>query len=197
MLGGLLMVRIGKVSQINKEKQTVQVLFEDLDKATSNDLPIIYPHTLKNRVVKLPDIKEEVVCIFLEGGSDGFCIGSYANESMTPGTLERFEFKDGTVLEYDTEAHHLLADIKGTATLKGENIILNGATTLEGNVTLKGIVTLDGDIVIKGSMTSQGQAKFNGGASITGTTTMENATVSGTMSMNGSVNCPDKCTCTG
>lgn len=190
------MVRFGKVSQINKEKQTVQVLFEDLDETTSNDLPIIYPHTLKNRVVKLPQINEEVVCIFSEGGSDGFCIGSYANSSMTPGTRERFEFEDGTVLEYDTAAHHLLADIKGTATLKGESIILNGATTLEGDVTLKGTVTLEGDIVIKGSMSQQGQATFSGGATIEGTTTMNNAVVSGTMSMNGSVSCPDKCTCT-
>lgn len=190
------MVRFGKVSQINKEKQTVQVLFEDLDETTSNDLPIIYPHTLKNRVVKLPQINEEVVCIFSEGGSDGFCIGSYANSSMTPGTRERFEFEDGTVLEYDTAAHHLLADIKGTATLKGESIILNGATTLEGDVTLKGTVTLEGDIVIKGSMSQQGQANFSGGATIEGTTTMNNAVVSGTMSMNGSVICPDKCTCT-
>lgn len=189
------MVRIGKVSQVNKEKRTVQVLFEDLDQTTSNDLPIVYPHTLKHRVTKLPDINEEVICLFLEEGSDGFCIGSYATESMAPSTKERFEFEDGTVIEYDTVAHHLLANIKGTATLKGESIILNGATTLEGDVTLKGTVTLEGDIVVKGSMLSEGQATFSGGATINGTATLQNAVVSGSMSMNGSVNCPDKCTC--
>ncbi len=197
MFGGILMVRYGKVSQVNKEKQTVQVLFEDLDQTTSNDLPIIYPHTIKNRVVKLPEINEEVVCIFSEGGSDGWCVGSYANYSMIPGTLERFEFEDGTVLEYDTVAHHLLANIKGTATLKGENIILNGATTLDGDVTFKGTVTIEGDIVVKGTMTSQGKATFSNGATIDGTATIQNALISGSMSMNGSVSCPDKCTCTG
>lgn len=140
------MVRFGKVSQINKEKQTVQVLFEDLDGTTSNDLPIIYPHTLKNRVVKLPEINEEVVCIFSEGESDGCCIGSYANDSMRPSTIERFEFEDGTVLQYDTVAHHLLADIKGTATLKSEHIILQGNVTLEGDMVINGSTTMNGSV---------------------------------------------------
>lgn len=207
------MIRVGKISKVNKEKQTVQVLFEDMDKTTSDDLPLIYPHTMKNKVPKMPEINEEVLCLFLEGGSDGFCIGSFATDTTKPGTKEHFTFSDGTVLEYDTVTHHLKGDVKGTVTLKGESIILNGQTTLEGNVTLKGSITLEGDLTVQGSLSSQGQASLNGGATITGgttisggasidggatiggATTLGDTTISGSVTFGGAVNCPDKCTC--
>lgn len=70
-------VRIGKVSSINREKSTAQVVFEELDNMVSNDLIILIPigNTLTSE--DLPKINQPVLCLFLDNSSDGFILGSW------------------------------------------------------------------------------------------------------------------------
>lgn len=121
------MVRIGKVSSVNIEKARVQVVFEDIDNMVSVDLPLLFPQGLKNKFYAVPDIGENVVCLFIEQGlSDGYCLGSFYTDLVLPPISSQdkvhFTFEDGTFIEYDRKEHKLVADIKGDAELKVKNV---------------------------------------------------------------------------
>ena len=126
-------IRIGKVSSVDIEKATVKVVFYDMDDMVTTDLPILFPHTLKNKAYTMPDIGENVLCVFIEQGwGDGFCIGCFYTEEVLPPIMDQdkshFLFSDGTYLEYDRKTHQLIAEIKGDALIKAENIEVEAET---------------------------------------------------------------------
>ncbi len=64
-------IRIGKVSSVDKIKITARVIFNDLNNLVSAPLPIL---GTPNKW--LPEIGTFVVCVYLPNGeSDGFIIG--------------------------------------------------------------------------------------------------------------------------
>ena len=80
---------------------------------------VIQHNTLENHDYWMPDIGEDVLCVFLPTGSeDGFILGSfYADEIRPPASTENIrmvEFADGTKVSYDRESHELKATIDGT-----------------------------------------------------------------------------------
>jgi phage baseplate assembly protein V len=112
-------IRIGEVSSIDPVKGTARVAFDDEDRMVSYDLPVIQRNTLENHDYWMPDIGEDVLCVFLPTGSeDGFILGSfYADEIRPPANTENIrmvEFADGTKVSYDRESHELKATIDGT-----------------------------------------------------------------------------------
>lgn len=112
-------IRIGEVSSIDPAKGTARVAFDDEDSMVSYDLPVIQHNTLENHDYWMPDIGEDVLCVFLPTGSeDGFILGSfYADEIRPPASTENIrmvEFADGTKVSYDRESHELKATIDGT-----------------------------------------------------------------------------------
>ena len=112
-------IRIGEVSSIDPAKVTARVAFDDEDSMVSYDLPVIQHNTLENHDYWMPDIGEDVLCVFLPTGSeDGFILGSfYADEIRPPASTENIrmvEFADGTKVSYDRESHELKATIDGT-----------------------------------------------------------------------------------
>ena len=141
---------LGKVVAIDEERGLVRVKLEEHDSLTTYWLPVLYTKTQFDKEYWLPDIDEMVLCVFTPPAFErGFVLGSFYTQEDTPpeATREKWikKFKDGTVIEYDREAHKLFVDIKGTAEIK-----VNGKTTLiskggvdidGGSADLSGVVT--------------------------------------------------------
>ena len=138
--------RIGIVKSTNPEKGTVRVEIADVTdhngKALQSfDLPVIVSKSKKDKAYDMPDLEEQVLCLFLGNGlSKGFCLGSFFQDVDTPpvNCQDKFHrsFEDGTWLEYDRAEHKLTADVKG-------DIVINA--TGKVNVAAQGNVTVSGE----------------------------------------------------
>lgn len=160
------LIRIGTVDVINPAAGTARVVFEDRDDMQSYDLRVLKKNTLKNKDSWMPDIGEQVACIFLPTGLEsGFIIGSYNTDDNPPpdGTENKRStvFEDGTRIEYDRESSTLLADLGGSKIeATKEHILLqvggNGIEITEAGVAIIGAVTQTG-----GDITSAGVSLQN------------------------------------
>ena len=115
-------IRACFVSSTNPEKATVKVKIPDLDNLISHDLQVVFQKTLKDKEYWLPDVDEEVLCLFLGNGLEcGFVLGSLYNAEDKPPVVSQdkrhITFEDGTALEYDRKEHKLKADVKGEVEL--------------------------------------------------------------------------------
>lgn len=135
------MVREGIVTEVNPEKATVRVRLHDSDSIVTKELPVVFQRTFENKSYDMPDINEQVICIFLPNGFEqGFVLGSlYSIVDKPPVTdpnKKHYRFPDGTWFEYDRKEHLLQADVKGcidvvatgTATVQAHRIHLNPRT---------------------------------------------------------------------
>ncbi|MER1986572.1 MAG: phage baseplate assembly protein V [Solibacillus sp.] len=78
-------VRIGIVSSVNLKAGTARVFFPDRDESVSPELYVIQTNTLKQKSYWMPDVDEQVVCLFLSTGQEtGFIVGSYYSEADAP-----------------------------------------------------------------------------------------------------------------
>ena len=80
------LLKIGEVSSVNPAACTARVVFDDDDSLVSGDLQILQMNSLKNKAYWLPDVGEDVVCIFLGTGvEEGFILGAtYAGAVKPP-----------------------------------------------------------------------------------------------------------------
>lgn len=189
-------IRIGEVSSIDPAKGTARVAFDDEDSMVSYDLPVIQRNTLENHDYWMPDIGEDVLCVFLPTGSeDGFILGSfYAEEVSPPANTENIrmvEFADGTKVSYNRESHELKATIDGTEIKANRDTVdITGAKTVNVEsataINIKSTVitltmggttmTLNGgnaiittqNITFTGDMNCTGNAKINGDLKVDG-----------------------------
>jgi phage baseplate assembly protein V len=125
------LIRVGVVTGINPEKGTVRVHLVGVDEEVSYELPVIYPKTHKDKAYFMPDIGEQVVCIFSgQGLEQGFVLGAiYSEADTTPvSNKDKFfiRFEDGTEIEYDRQAHKLRISVRGDVLIEAD-----------GNMTLK------------------------------------------------------------
>jgi phage baseplate assembly protein V len=112
------LVRVGIVTQRYPERGAVRVHLVDVDEQVSYELPVIFRKTLKDKDYWMPDINEQVVCLFSgQGLEQGFVLGAIYSESdaVPVSSNDKWHkvFEDGTVIEYDRVAHKLTADVKG------------------------------------------------------------------------------------
>ncbi len=143
------LVRVGKVVALLPEKGAVRVEFADL---TANDRPlvsaelqVIYSKTHADKEYFLPDLGEQVVCLFLPGGlQTGFVLGSvYSRADSVPVAdpdKRHWTFKDGTEIEYDRKTHVLKADVRGDVVVRADKSVEATAGTditaeAGGNIT--------------------------------------------------------------
>lgn len=164
-LNGL--IKIGEVSSVDYATGTARVVFDDDDSIVSNDLQVLQKNTFKNQDFVMPDIGEDVVCLFLPSGSEeGFILGSvYAGEVTPPessGDKRTVVFEDGTKVSYDRASHELTVKIDGTTitanqqkiSVTAPTIELNGKTTINGETTINGAVTTSDKLSTVGDITS-------------------------------------------
>ncbi|SDD89943.1 phage baseplate assembly protein V [Sporomusa acidovorans] len=133
------LVRVGRVSSINPQSATVRVVFEDRQNMVSYDLPVIVRQSLKNKDYFMPDVGEQVVCLFLpNGNAQGFCLGSFYSSvdvpSVSDSNKRHIRFADGTSLEYDRETHTLTIQAQGPL-----NVMAGGNVNVTGDVIADGI----------------------------------------------------------
>ena len=125
-------VKHGLVSDVDEVGHRVRVTFEDNDKVVSAWLPVITPLASKDNIYILPDVDEEVVCVFESDDAqegDGFCIGSMYNDKNKPKisgiNKKRLDFEGGSYIEFDRSSGNLTINCTGDIVIKGRNIYLN------------------------------------------------------------------------
>jgi phage baseplate assembly protein V len=182
------LIKIGEVSSVNYANGTARVVFDDDDSIVSNDLPVLQTNTLLNKDHALPDVGEDVVCLFLPSGNEeGFILGAvYAGEvqpAETSKDIRSVTFSDGTEIKYDRAAHLLSVKIDGTTiTANRENVNID--TPKEVNVKGGQTVNVEGGqtVNVKGGQT----VNITGGTVINLAAPSVNLTMgSTTMKLNG------------
>lgn len=131
------LIRVGRVS--SQEAATVRVVFEDRADMVSYDLPVIVQQSQNNKDYWMPDIGEQVVCLFLpSGNAQGFVLGSFYSDADLPPVSDpdkrHVRFADGTSIEYDRSTHTLTVDAQGPV-----NIVAAGNVNVTGDVIADGI----------------------------------------------------------
>lgn len=148
------LARVGFVVSRQPEKHRVRVEFRDTvtSPLVSGWLPVLTPRASADMAFDLPDVGDQVLCLFLGNGlEDGFVLGSMYGAQRPPvSSGDKFHrtFSDGTVIEYDRKAHKLTASVKGDVTVDAtksislhgkESITLQAPTLLlNGNLSQSG-----------------------------------------------------------
>lgn len=144
-------IRVGRVSSVDEKNVTARVVFEDRDSMVSDDLNILMPFTMKDKMYFIPAINEQVLCIMIPNGtSKGYIAGSIYNASDKPSVQNKdkfhIKFEDDTTIEYDKNTHTLKIDCKGNINL-----------FTSGKCNIKSELYVDGDINAKGAITANVQ----------------------------------------
>lgn len=188
--------KVGEVSSVDAAACTARVVFSDEDGIVSYDLPIMQRNTLGNQDYQMPEIGEDVLCLFLgTGQEDGFIIGSfYAGEVKPPesSTEKRtVVFKDGTRFSYDRSTHVFTATIEGTeitfdrqsGTITVPQSVTINCTSATVNASSKTTINAPntectGNLLVQGLITGKGGMAISGG---------NGATVDGSLQTTGDV----------
>lgn len=137
-MGTKQMIRIGNVSSINPSAGTVRVAFSDLDDQVTYELPVITRGSKSNKDYWMPDIDEQVLCLFLpnisgHGVCDGFVLGTFYSRVDAPvessENVHAIKFADGTVIKHDRRTGNLSINATGSIDIvAGGSVTINGAT---------------------------------------------------------------------
>jgi phage baseplate assembly protein V len=126
------MVRAGTVSSVNPANSTARVEFDDKDGTVSPELHIIHRGSGANKDYWLPDVGEQVVCLFANNDknfSTGWILGTYFTEKQPPQVndqnIRRLDFSDGTFMEYNRSTGALTINVVGEIKINGSTIYLN------------------------------------------------------------------------
>ncbi|WP_288956930.1 phage baseplate assembly protein V [uncultured Desulfovibrio sp.] len=156
------MVRVGFVSARQPEKMRVRVELRDTTGAAliTDWLPVLCPRAHGDAQYDLPDVDDQVLCLFLPFGLEqGFVLGAMYGKASPPvssGDKWHRSFSDGTVLEYDRASHALTGKVRGLAGLS-----CSGPMTLEAP-----IVYVRGTLVNTAKDGSPGSAVISGDVKI-------------------------------
>ena len=112
-------MRLGEIVEVQPEQHKARVVFDDDDSLVSDLLPIIVPNSLENKDFHLPDIGEDVLCLFGTSGlEDGYILGSiYAGEIAPPSEskdVRMVKFADGSVFKFDRKSSTFEIEIGST-----------------------------------------------------------------------------------
>jgi phage baseplate assembly protein V len=183
--------RAGEVVAVDEQAGTARVQFADAQGLVSHPCRVLVDKSLRDKSQWMPDLGEQVLCLFLAGGLEqGFIIRAiYSKADPAPGKAPhvRFvRFEDGTELEYDREAHLLRADVKGAAEVKAEEGVTATTPkllTLEGgqgvvirtpSLTMQGLsgggcaAVLEADLTLRGDLSQQGSTSVSGDVTASG-----------------------------
>lgn len=164
-------VRVGMVTARDPGTMRLQVQCPDTVSGAlvTEWLQTLTPRAKEDAQYDLPDVGDQVLCLFLPHGLEqGFVLGCmYASATtgappVSDGDKWHRTFKDGTTLEYDRNTNTLAAKIAGSGVVNLEaegpvNVKAKGPISLESSET----ITLKApSIVMKGNLT---QTNVDGG----------------------------------
>jgi phage baseplate assembly protein V len=122
-------IRVAVVSSTDPTTATVRVTVPDGDDLVSHDLRVLVRKVHQDKDYWMPDVDDQVLCIFLPFGLEqGFVVGSFYSiaDPVPVQTQDKrhVAFADGTTVEYDRAAHHLDVKINGTITIHADGAIV-------------------------------------------------------------------------
>lgn len=170
------LIRVGVVTSTNDQAKTCRVQFRDRNQIVSHDLRVLVKNSLENKDHWMPDINEQVLCLFLPIGIEqGYIVGSFYSNVTTSDVStkdkRRVDFKDGTFIEYDRAQKKLTVDCKGDTLVKGAGTLTADIT---GDILVKSAANLTvdvaGDILMKSASftVDSPQSTFTGAVNVQG-----------------------------
>ena len=125
------LIRIGRVSKINKEKGMISVTYPDLDDSATAEFPV-FSFTDE---YKMPQVGQSVLVLHLSNGqSAGIVLGRYWNETNRPPASSGFRKELGKTYG---EAYIEYQD--GEVKIHAERIKLDGPVTATADITAEGV----------------------------------------------------------
>jgi phage baseplate assembly protein V len=149
-------LRLATIAEINLVNAAVRV---DLGDMESDWLPIGTARAGETRIWSPPSVGEQVAVFAPDGDLEGAFVlgGLFSDAYPAPGQTARelIAFKDGSVLAYDPETHHLEVILcgGGQITLTAPALVtINapGGMTINGDVMLNGKLTASNDVIASG-----------------------------------------------
>lgn len=132
------LIRVGTVSSVNAAAGTVRVAFAAQDDMVTYELPVITRGSKNNKDYWLPDVDEQVLCLFLpntsgRGVCDGFVLGTFYSSVDAPvensGDVHAVKYGDGTIIKHDRNTGKLTINATGDIDIiAGGKITINGQT---------------------------------------------------------------------
>ena len=164
-------IKVGTVCATDPVAHTVKVVYPEDDNTESHELRVLVPNTYDNADYAMPDLNEDVVCMFLPCGSvEGFVLGSFFTGEVKPPAnsqdIRMVRFKDGTTITYDRSAHTYDIEIENTH-IHADRDKVNIETPQQVNVMSKNItVNASGTLKLQGNqsvaISSSGPVTING-----------------------------------
>ncbi|SFC75820.1 phage baseplate assembly protein V [Pseudomonas citronellolis] len=144
------LVRIGTIAEIDLANARVRVRTGDL---LTGWLPWLAPRAGADREWDPPTVGEQVLLLSPSGQTaNGVAlVGLFSDQLPANGNragLHRRTYADGAVIEYDSQEHHLHAQLPAD----GTTLLIS-----TGGIHLAGDLTLDGDLIQTGSQTVTGK----------------------------------------
>lgn len=132
------LIRVGTVSSVNAAAGTVRVAFAAQDDMVTYELPVITRGSKNNKDYWLPDVDEQVLCLFLpntsgRGVRDGFVLGTFYSSVDAPvensGDVHAVKYGDGTIIKHDRSTGKLTINATGDIDIiAGGKVTINGQT---------------------------------------------------------------------
>lgn len=132
------LIRVGTVSSVNAAAGTVRVAFAAQDDMVTYELPVITRGSKNNKDYWLPDVDEQVLCLFLpnvsgRGVCEGFVLGTFYSSVDAPvensGDVHAVKYGDGTIIKHDRSTGKLTINATGDIDIiAGGKISINGQT---------------------------------------------------------------------
>lgn len=132
------LIRVGTVSTVNAAAGTVRVAFAAQDDMVTYELPVITRGSKNNKDYWLPDVDEQVLCLFLPNTSgrgicDGFVLGTFYSSVDAPvensGDVHAVKYGDGTIIKHDRSTGKLTINATGDIDIiAGGKVTINGQT---------------------------------------------------------------------
>ena len=131
------LIRVGTVSSVNAAG-TVRVAFNAQDDMVTYELPVVTHGSKSNKDYWLPDVDEQVLCLFLpnvsgRGVCEGFVLGTFYSSVDAPVEssvdVHAFKFGDGSVVKHDRSTGKLTINATGNIEIiAGGKVTINGTT---------------------------------------------------------------------
>lgn len=148
------MVQVGTVTAVTGGSCRVKINGQE-----SHDLPVLFSRTQTDKFFVMPDVGEQVLCVFLPIGLEqGFVLGSFYSQVDPPpasgSDTTHVTFGDGSSFEYNRKKHSLDITVKGgEVTVKADKVNLDCGGVMGGVITDKSICKFDGKPHVDSSQT--------------------------------------------
>lgn len=143
------LIRFGTVAEVDPETPRCRVKTGGI---TTAWLPFIAPRAGEDSEWDPPSVGEQCIVFSPSGdpATGAVLAGLYSDANPAPDKnpkRHRRTYRDGAVIEYDTESHTLRATLPDEGKV---DIVAPAGVTILGDVTVTGLVTVTNDVVAAG-----------------------------------------------